>query len=222
MVLTRSSGEKTGAALLVSLLLLVSCTHAPPQVVQVFDQVNRVYDPAEGVWTERLSIFVQASSTDGTKVFDRLHLIHDGQGYVVSLNRSQWTSATPPGEFWVGVNNIEFPGGVPTGEWRALLVTRSGQKVESSFVVPPEPGAPRSQVPRVQALAQPLHYSVSGWVDSYLVWARDPRGTVLSRVKTFGPDFEVPSGAASVELYSYDNAQGQGLIAGPFPVQNTP
>jgi len=210
-----------GAALL---LLLGSCTHAPPQVTQVFDQVNRVYDPAEGAWTERLSVFVQASSSDGVKVFDRLHLIHDGHGLFVTLNRSQWASSTPPGEFWMGVNNLEFSGGVPTGEWRALLVTRSGQKVESKFVVPPPARAasPRTIIPVVRPDLVPQRYQVSGWVDSYLVWARDARGAVLSRAKTFGPTFEVPTGTVSFELYSYDNDRGEGLVAGPFPVQNHP
>ncbi len=206
------------------LLLLGSCSHAPPQVTQVFDQVNRVYDPADGAWTERLSVFVQASSSDGLKVFDRLHLIHDGQGIFVTLNRSQWASSTPPGEFWMGVNNLKFSGSVPTGEWRALLVTRSGQKVESKFVVPSavRTPSPRTAAPVVRPDGAPYRYRVSNWVDSYLVWPRDAGGTVLSRTKTFGPTFEVPAGAVSFELYSYDNDRGEGLVAGPFPVQNHP
>jgi hypothetical protein len=206
------------------LLLLASCTHAPPQVVQVFDQVNRVYDPAEGAWTERLSVFVQASSSDGVKVFDRLHLIHDGQGLFVTVNRPQWASATPPGEFWVGVNNLSYPGGIPSGEWRALLVTRSGQEVEAKFIVPSSAGAtpPRTRTPAVRPDSAPQRYTVSGWVDSYLVWARDARGAVLSRAKTFGPTFEVPPGTVSFDLYSYDKDRGEGLVAGPFPVQNHP
>ena len=213
----------TRAVIIACVLVLASCSHAVPQLVQVFDQVDRVLDPEAGVWGERLSAFVQASSADGNKVFDRLHLIHDGQGYFVTLGRGQWTAVERPGEFWVGAKDLAFPDQVPTGEWRALLVTRSGQKMEVKFQVPPQPpGTPPARTARVALQADPAvagRYSVSGWVEDYLVWARDPKGVIIGRLKTVGPAFQVPPGTASVVLYSYDKVRGEGLEAGPFRVQ---
>ena len=209
--------------MILGVLLLASCSHAPPQVVQVFDQVDRVFDPATQAWSERLSAFVQASSSDGTKVFDRLHLIHDAQNLFVTVGRSQWVSVDRPGEYWVGVKDLGFPGGkVPTGEWRAMLVTRAGQKVEIRFQVPPTgPGAkaPRTSGVTVQPADLTGQYSVAGWVDDYLVWARDAKGQLIARNKTLGPSFQVPQGTATFVLYSYDKDRGEGLEAGPFPVQ---
>lgn len=205
---------------LATLLGLSSCAHAPPQLVQVFSQVNWVYDPGPKVWDQRLSVFVQASSADGPKVFDRLHLIQDDQGLFVTLGAGEWTVVDRPGEHWLGTNGITFPGGlVPPGAWRAVLVTKSGQRVEGTFAVAPRgPGETR---PRWGAVTlsddpSPRTYRVSGWVDDYLVWARDVQGKVLSRNKTVGDRFNVPRGAASVVLYTYDTSRGVGREAGPF------
>lgn len=188
----------------------------------MFAQVTRVFDPASGVWSPRLSVFVQAASADGNRVFDRLHLIHDGQGLYFSLTRDQWTAVERPGEYWVGANSLAFPGALPTGEWRALLVTKAGQKVESRFQVPaPAPDAPaaRTSPVRVTPEGPPGRYRVAGWVDDYLVWAWDAKGVLLGRAKTVGPAFAVPRGAVSFRLYSYDKGRGEGLEAGPFPVK---
>lgn len=207
------------------LVALVSCSHAPPQVYQVFSQVNRVWDPAGRTWSARLSVFVQAASADGTKVFDRLHLIHDGQQIVFTLGANQWTDVTRPGEFWVGSNDLSLADGtVPTGSWRALLVTRSGQRVETAFDVPPPPpgstSPPSGPVSLAPVPGTPGRWRISGWVDDTLVWFRDVRGAVLNRLKLVGSEVTVPPGVASVLLYSYDKSRGEGLEAGPFPVQD--
>lgn len=212
-------------AVLTAACLLAGCTHATPQVVQVFSQLNRVWDPAEAAWTAKLAVFLQAASADGNKVFDRLHLINDGRELVFTLTSGQWTSVERPGELWLGTSALVLPDGTaPTGSWRALLVTRDGQKVEAPFQVPPTPpDAPpaRSAPVEVKALpGTPGRYRVSGWVDDTLVWSRDAKGTVVSRTKVVGPEFAVAGNAASFVLYSYDKARGEGLEAGPFPVQD--
>lgn len=206
-------------------LLLAGCAHAPPRLVQVFSQVNRVFDPSSQVWTSRLSVFVQASSSDGTKVFDRLHLTHEASRLYFTLTKDQWSAVEKPGEFWVGANDLAFPDGqVPAGTWSALLVTRAGLRVKTTFEVPPPAlGAPAPRTAKVAVrpeAAGPGRYRVSGWVDDYMVWARDARGTVVSRTKTVGPSFQVTAGAQSFVLYSYDKTRGEGLTAGPFPVQD--
>ena len=213
------------AFVLGSLVSLGSCSHAPPQMVQVFDQVNHVYDPAAGTWSDRLSVYLQGASSDGTKVFDRFHLILDDQQIYFSVSRSQWASVDKPGEFWVGASDLSLPDGkVPVGSWRAVLVTRAGQKVETPFVVTAvAPDAPPAQTGPVTVKQDPkdlLRFEVTGWVEDYLVWARDAQGTVISRNKTVGSSFQVPGGASTVVLYSYDKARGTGIEAGPFPVQS--
>ncbi len=205
----------------VAVWLLVSCSHAPPEAVQIFDQVDRVFDPVSRSWSGKLSVFVQASSADGNKVFDRLHLVHDGQGLYFSLAKDRWSAIERPGEFWIGARDLAFPDGrVPTGEWRALLVTRSGQKAEMRFIVPPQPSdAAGARTLPVSIQPDAGGYRVSGWVDNYLVWSRDAKGNLVSRAKVTGGVFQVPSGAATFTLYSYDKDRGEGLEAGPFPVQ---
>ena len=205
--------------------LLGSCTHAAPVVVQVFNQVNHVYDPAAGTWSDRLSVFLQGSSADGNKVFDRLHVIQDDAGCYFTLDRGSWTVIDRPGEFWVGANNLSFPDGqVPQGTWRTVLVTRTGQKVEVPFTLSPQPpGVPPALSGTVTVKVDPqnsLRFQVTGWVEDYLVWARDSQGLVMARVKNTGNWFTVPGGTSLVTLYSYDKARGIGLEAGPFPVQN--
>jgi hypothetical protein len=215
---------RTGLALLLlgSLALLGSCSHATPQIVQVFSQTNRVFDPAEGSWSTRLSVFLQVSSSDGNKVFDRLHLIQDERQLVYTLGSDQWASVERPGEFWIGVNNLRPPEGSPvTGAWRALVVTRSGQRVETTFAVPPVPSdAPPPWSGAVAVVSGgPGRVRFSGWVVDTLIWFRDAKGAVIGRSKVVGPEAALPTGTASLELYSYDKARGEGMEAGPFPVQ---
>jgi hypothetical protein len=214
-----------GLVTALALLGTASCSHAPPQVVQVFTQVDRVFEPSSG-WSARLSVFVQGADSDGTKVFDRLHLVHEGLGLYFTLDRDHWTAVERPGESWFGANDLSFPDGkVPLGEWRATLVTKAGLRVQTSFQVPPQPPdapAPRTAQVEVSVLEPPpapVLYQVSGWVDDYLVWARDAKGTVLTRNKTVGDRFGLPPGTESFLLYSYDKARGEGLVAGPFSVK---
>jgi hypothetical protein len=215
--------RRTGWLGLASLLVLASCAHAPPQLVQVFGQVNWVYDPGTRVWDQRLSAFVQASSADGTAVFDRLHILHDDQGLFVTLGSAQWTVVDRPGEHWVGTNGITFADGrVPPGTWRVVLVTKAGQQVEGSFAVAPRsPGQAPPRWGPVTLVEAPSArtYRVSGWVDDYLVWARDVGGKVISRNKTVGDRFTVPPGTVSVVLYTYDASRAVGRQAGPFSLK---
>lgn len=210
------------AVILAAVLGLAGCAHAPPEIVQVFDQVNRVYEPGQG-WSFQLSVFVQANSRDGKKVFDRLHLIHNEGQLVVSVGAGQWTEVDAPGEFWVGTNGLTFPEGlIPPGAWRAMLVTRDGQKVEATFQVPPPVSVPKPRTEPVELRKDPKtpgKFRVTGWVDDTLCWFRDGKGAVVGRTKVYGPDIVVPPGVSSVTLYSYDNNRGEGLEAGPFPVQ---
>lgn len=207
--------------LAVSLLamLLAACSHAPPQIAQVFSQVNRVYDPLIGVWAPRFSVFVQGVSNDGNKVFDRLYLVNDTEGLYYSLQKGQWTGVERPGEFWVGANGLVLPE-KPAGTWRALLVTRSGQQVTAEVTIPPTANdAPPPRTAPVALTDMGGKWRVRGWVDDYLVWAYDVNGGVLSRNKTVGPEFQVPANTARITLYSYDKARGEGLEAGPFVVK---
>ena len=124
-----------------------------------------------------------------------------------------------------GANNLSFPDGqVPQGTWRTVLVTRTGQKVEVPFTLSPQPpGVPPALSGTVTVKVDPqnsLRFQVTGWVEDYLVWARDSQGLVMARVKNTGNWFTVPGGTSLVTLYSYDKARGIGLEAGPFPVQN--
>jgi len=216
-------GRIRWALALGAVLTLGSCSHATPQIIQVFSQTNRVFDPGVGGWSSRVSVFLQVSSADGRKVFDRLHLIHDDRQLVYTLTSGQWASVEKPGEFWIGTNDLSLPDGVvPTGAWRALLVTKSGQRVEASFHVPPVaadvPPARRGPVAALPS-TPPGRYRLSGWVDDTLVWFRDAKGAVTGRAKVVGPEVVVPVGSASFMLYSYDKERGQGLEAGSFPVQ---
>ena len=220
------SGEPRllGSVLAVVLLLILGgCSHAPPQIIQVFSQTNRVFDPGMGGWSTRLSVFLQVSSNDGNKVFDRLHLIQDDRQLVYTLTSGQWASVERPGEYWIGTNDLGLSDGtVPTGAWRALLVTKSGQRVEASFAVPPpEADAPRARTGTVKATpaSSPGRWRFSGWVDNTLVWFRDAKGAVIGRARVVGPEVALPPGTSSLVLYSYDKGRGEGLEAGPFPVQ---
>ncbi len=207
-----------GWAAVVALSLLVSCSHAPPQVAQVFSQITRVFDPQGGGWSPRLSVFLQAVSADGNKVFDRLYLINDAEGQYYAMAKGEWTSVEKPGEFWAGINNLPLPEN--PGPWRALLVTRSGQQVSADFSVPPQPSdAPPARSARVSVAEAGDRWRVQGWVDDYVVWAYDANGGVVARTKTVGPEFGIPSTTVRFILYSYDKSRGEGLEAGPFLVK---
>ena len=198
---------------------LAGCSHAQPQVAQVFSQVNRVYDPEAGSWSPRLSVFVQGQSNDGGKVFDRLYLVDDADGWYYAFPKGQWTGIERPGEFWVGVNGLVLPA-KSTGSWRAVLVTKSGQQAKADVIVPPAAlDAPPARDGPVSVRQADGKWRVRGWVDDYLVWSYDDNGAVLSRNKTVGPEFAVPANAVNVVLYSYDKTRGEGLEAGPFPVK---
>lgn len=212
--------------LLLGLMGLVAfgaaCTHATPQILQGALQVNHTFDPETGQWDDRLSVFVQASDADGAKVFDRLHLVHDDSELVVSLGTDTWTKVERAGEVWMGTNGLRFPEGVvPTGTWKALLVTRAGLRTSIDLVVPPKPvdRPPARTEPVTVTFGTPGQATVQGWVDDYVVWCWDANGNLLARNKTVGNLFTFPPGTTSVRLYSYDNATGEGLEAGPFPVK---
>src|SRR6056297_741174 len=126
-------------ALLLSaaLLLAGSCSGQPPELAQLFWQLNVVYDTGASTQYEELTLFVHAEDADGLQDIDQLELLHNQQELLWSFDSAQWRMVEREGESWIGTNGIRKSAAriLPRGEYRVKLSDKAGEAAETAFIV---------------------------------------------------------------------------------------
>ncbi len=219
---------------LVGLLLLglAGCANSSPEVRQVFSQINDYWDPVTSQWQERLSVFVLPRNADGLEELAEFRLIHDGARLSWTMTPETWSQVERSGEVWVGANNLQMPEeAVPTGAWRAEVVTRSGLVASAPFAVPPPlmtgRSAPRAPVTFTAPTARSGDFLLTGFPADLVIWAYSADGKPLAQKTTVDSRFTLASLASGFNpdtirrlmFYSYDRNRGRGVAAGPFELK---
>ena len=136
--------SRAGAVLLLLFLAalggLAGCSGSPPEVKQVFWQLNVVHDLNSGQQYEELSLFVLADDNDGITDLAEIVLFHPDKELVWELEPDEWQQVERDSETWIGTTGVTagYSDLVPRGEYRVKVSDKAGEYVETSFIVSPD------------------------------------------------------------------------------------
>jgi len=124
--------------------LTVSCSRTEPKIT--FGFIELVYYQDHDKPLERFSFFIIPEDDDGIENLEDLYLYHDREQLRWHISSDDWVIYTHDGKTWIGTRSIAIGENesLPRGQFRAVLVTKGGEKSERnfSFDAPTEPRFP--------------------------------------------------------------------------------
>ncbi|MEW5818329.1 MAG: hypothetical protein AB1798_23440, partial [Spirochaetota bacterium] len=131
--------KKLPAAFLLVCITLVyfACNENPPEILEVFWQLNLVNDKKSGAAYESLSLFAHTSDEDGFDDLESLYLISDDEELFWKLNADNWIKSERDNEIWVGSNNLQMAdyNSIPRKECRLILIDNAGERDEKRIYI---------------------------------------------------------------------------------------
>jgi len=208
----------TCGALAVAWALLAACETSPPELYELQWLLLDFDDRELGQRYESLSLFVRAGDADGADDLDELYVIFDEGELFWRLTAATWTRTEHEGATWIGANTISMPGRepFPPGEYRLLLLDRSGQRDAARFVIP----AQRRPTAVPEVTVQGSRFEVRG-AAPYQLWVTAADGLVTTLDAAAAVDleerFDFRAGARyQVYVFGQDEGADKGFLSGPY------
>jgi len=192
--------------ILVLLLLAVSCSRTEPRIT--FGFIELVYYQDEEKPLERFSFFIIPEDDDGIENLEELYLYHDRDQLRWHIKSDDWVSYTNEGKTWIGTRSLAIDENepLPRGQFRAVLVSKGGEKSERNFTFD-APQDPRFPFPTLEISGG--RYTVSSAYPSNRLVCYDEEGNHVFSVNLTGSyglinDLGIPSQARSAALWAED------------------
>jgi len=186
--------------------LAVSCSRTEPKIN--FGFIELVYYQDRDKPQERFSFFIIPEDDDGIENLEELYLYHDREQLRWHITRDNWVSYTNEGTTWIGSRSIAIgeDESLPRGQFRAVLVTKGGEKTERNFSFD-APAEPRFPFP-VLLISQGRYTVVSAYPENHLV-CYDEQGNHIYSVNLTElngalSDLKIPSQARTAALWAED------------------
>ena len=126
------------------LFLAISCSRTEPKIA--FGFIELVYYQERDRPQERFSFFIIPEDEEGIENLADLYLYHDREQLRWHVKNEDWVSLVQDGKTWIGTRSIAIGEDetLPRGQYRAVLVTKGGEKSERnfSFDAPEQPRFP--------------------------------------------------------------------------------
>jgi len=223
--------------LLVLPVLLISCSGAPPEIAQLFWQLNIVQDIKDSTQHEELSLYVHAQDPDGKGDLEGIELVHPEAELRWNFTEETWKEVVRSGEMWLGENGIKsgFTDEVPRGEYRLKVIDKAGETAVTSFFISRDiqglqkGNLKESRFPKVQVTPDSIKLYFSAPEVLLSLYDGDEQ---FLRSQAFTPAAESEGdsgkvltitdwrskwpGAEMMWIQEYDSARGFGLVSGPY------
>jgi hypothetical protein len=194
----------TGAAVLFPAFF--SCSRTEPKIAYGF--IALVYYQSGAKPLERFSFFIIPDDEDGIENLDELYLYHDREQLRWHLKSDEWIAFTQDEKTWIGSRSIAFTGdgGLPRGQYRAVLVNKGGEKSERVFSFD-APESPRFPFPTLGISGG--QYKVTSTYPANRLVCYDGEGNYVSTVNLSGlsgsiDDLGIPQNARTAALWAED------------------
>jgi hypothetical protein len=172
---------------------------------------------------ERFSFFVIPEDDDGYDNLGELALYHDREGLRWSFGPEDWERFESEGTVWIGSRGVaaEGDGVLPRGQYRAVLVTKGGERTERRFTFD-APEDPRYPFPFISVVAG-LYRIDSAYPQNSLI-CFDGQGNFLKTVRLERLDgmtgeLALPSGARGVALWAEDPGYRTSALTDVVPLR---
>jgi hypothetical protein len=216
------------AGLWLLVLLPLSCTGSPPEILEVLSELRLERNRDTGTVSESLSLFVKPNDPDGSEDLEEMYLIQDQEELFWRLDPDSWSQNGSGADLWIGSNNLRLPdgSGFPAGEYRILLRDASGESAERSISLRAlSVSEARGYLPRVSVEAESI--SIQPRNRDYVLWLYDLSGTFVSAVsiqqgsQPLGPlraSYPALQSGFRFTVYVRIEAQNLGVVDGPYTV----
>jgi hypothetical protein len=211
----------------VSSFLFLSCSGSPPKILNTEWMIVYTYDQGRGgIYTE-MDFFAQMEDEDGVEDISEISIRRDDQGWAWELTPDSWVSLTEDGETWIGANGMTLGGPLPGGDYRLLVIDRSGQREEHLFRVDDPGVAPGVyEFPRAQVQGNFIRIDAAGH-DPVVLWFYNERGELVSEKYRSGGFYSRTELLEAEEeqivswfmIYFQDEERGFGLKSGPYLIR---
>jgi len=186
--------------------LAVSCSRTEPKIN--FGFIELVYYQDKDKPQERFSFFIIPEDDDGIENLEELYLYHDREQLRWHITRDDWVTYTHEGTTWIGSRSIAIGEDerLPRGQFRAVLITKGGEKSERNFSFD-APAESRFPFPILQ-ISQGRYTVISAYPENRLV-CYDDQGNYIYSVNLTDlngtlSDLKIPSQARTAALWAED------------------
>ena len=194
------------SSIFILLLLAVSCSRTEPRIS--FGFIELVYYQDEAKPLERFSFFIIPEDDDGIENLEDLYLYHDREQLRWHIKSDDWVNYTNEGTTWIGSRSISIgeDEDLPRGQFRAVLVSKGGEKSERNFSFD-APANPRFPFPTLEISGG--RYTASSAYPVNRLVCYDEEGNYISSVNltsSYGliNDLGIPSQAKTAALWAED------------------
>jgi hypothetical protein len=188
------------------LFLMVSCSRTEPRIT--FGFIELVYYQDEEKPLERFSFFIIPEDDDGIENLEELYLYHDRDQLRWHIKSDDWVSYTNEGKTWIGTRSLAIDENepLPRGQFRAVLVSKGGEKSERNFTFD-APADPRFPFPTLEISGG--RYTVSSAYPLNRLVCYDEEGNHVFSVSLTSSnglinELGIPSQARSAALWAED------------------
>lgn len=217
---------KTGLLMVVmSLPFLFSCTGSPPGIINTDWMVVYTDDQALGAVYQELNFYVQVQDSDGVNDLTEIYLIRDELNWSWKIDSSNWVSYDQDGEHWVGANGLTLGrgGNLPEGEYRLLVIDRSGQRDELTITIrQPDSDYANLNYPQITKEGDTLE--IKSDVSPVVLWFYNSQAELVTEKYTAAGTFQLSDFLDEKEkqkvtwfyVYYQNERKGYGVKSGPY------
>jgi hypothetical protein len=197
---------KKNIAALFILVLAASCSRVEPRIA--FGFIELVYYQDKNRPQERFSFFILPEDDEGLENLADLYLYHDREQLRWHISGEDWVSFEQDGKIWIGSRSIAIGEDevLPRGQYRAVLVNKSGEKSERNFSFD-APEDPRFPFPALEISGG--QYMVNSMYPSNRLVCFDDQGNYVHTANLSGlngplSELDLPANARTAALWAED------------------
>ena len=213
--------------LLFAAAVLSACGNNPPELKQIYNQVNFVKSPGSEEVRAELLVLVSADDEDGDDDIASLHVIRDSDEYSWSVDSQNWSTRDSRGMKWTGYQRFSTVDGkmFEPGEYRVLITDNAGERAEDSIFIPLIRDIPIAEEFAVITFQDENRFTIESPQAKNIISFYDSAGKLLAsysatpgevRIKTLRDGTALSDNYKTVKIAYYSNTTGAGLISGPY------
>ncbi len=219
---------KLPAAILVLSAAVLGCGNHPPELTQVYSQVNFVKAPEKDFVSCEFTVLVSVDDEDGEEDVDSVYIINDDRQLYWSVERGRWNERNNRGMKWYGSQRLSEPDGSPPlpGEYRVLVNDRAGEQAENNVFIPFFKDLPKPEdFPKIVFNDNKTLLIIESPESRNVISFYDDKGKLLGaftatqgavNIGSLGGNSNIADKYSSVNISFYSNRYGAGLISGPW------
>lgn len=219
--------NRTLLAVFAAAAVFTGCGNNPPELKQIYNQINFINTPGSAAVTAELLVLVNADDEDGADDIESVHIINDDEQFFWSADKDNWTTRDSRGMKWKGSQRLStIDGKMPEiGEFRVLVTDQAGERDEDRIFIPLIKELPVPDVFAELIFQDEGNFVVKSSENKNIVSFYDSKNNLLGaynatpglvNVKKLRDGAAVYEKYQSIEVSYYSNSFGAGIISGPY------